>query len=312
MDVKAAIARAREPFTLERCELSSPAAGEVLVEVEACGICHTDLAAKDHGMGTPLPAVLGHEGVGRILSVGEGVDKLAPGDRVLMSFGACGRCPSCQQGMPAYCRHIVTFNLFGRRMDGSSPTTLDGQQITGHFFAQSAFASHAIAATTNLVKLDDDLPATLMAPLACGIQTGMSSVVNVLRAGAGDSIGIFGCGTVGLAAVMASRIVGCKRIVAVDRNTSRLELAKELGATHVVDSDLESPTTVIGSLGGLTRAFDTTGVPSVIEAAFALLRAQGMLVLAGVSPKGAKITLDPTLLMSTGRTLRGTVEGDSN
>ena len=120
-------------------------------------------------MGTPLPAVLGHEGVGRITALGEGVTDFRIGERVLMSFGACGECRNCRRHAPAYCQHIVTFNLFGRRLDGSTPLTLAGAPVTGHFFAQSAFATEAVARTTNLVKLYDDLPAALMAPLACGV-----------------------------------------------------------------------------------------------------------------------------------------------
>lgn len=312
MEIRAAIARAKEPFSIEVCELASPAAHEVLVRVETCGICHTDLSAKDHGLGTPLPAVLGHEGVGRVLSVGQDVTDFEASDRVLMSFGACGQCLHCQRSMPAYCGHVLDFNLFGRRLDGTSPITLGGQNITGHFFAQSAFATHAVAATTNLVKLDEDLPAPMMAPLACGVQTGMGSVMNVLKAAADDTIAIFGCGTVGLAAVIAAKITGCKRIIAVEIKDSRLDLALELGATHVVNNSREDVAAALGKLGGLTRAFDTTGLPAVIETAYAALRPQGMLVLAGVSPRGANIHIDPTRLMSTGRTLRGTVEGDSN
>lgn len=312
MPVRAAIARPHQPFTLESCELGAPGPGEVRVTVEACGICHTDLAAKDHGMGTPLPAVLGHEGVGRITALGDGVTGFRTGERVLMSFGACGECRNCRGHAPAYCQHIVTFNLFGRRLDGSSPLTLAGTPVTGHFFAQSAFATEAVARATNLVRLDDDLPATLMAPLACGVQTGMSSVVNALAATPDDSLAIFGCGTVGLAAVMAAKIIGCKRIIAVDLNDKRLVLARELGATHAVNPAREDVAAVIGALGGLSKAFDNTGQPAVIETAFNLLRARGVLVCAGVSPRGAKLGIDPSLLMSLGRVIRGTVEGDAD
>jgi aryl-alcohol dehydrogenase len=312
MKIRAAVARAREPFTLEECELAAPGPREALVKVEACGICHTDLSAKDHAMGTPLPAVLGHEGVGRIQALGEGVEGLAIGDRVVMSFGACGLCESCREGAPAYCRRIVELNLFGRRLDGTSPLTLGGQAITGHYFGQSAFATHSVASVTNLVKLAEDLPVALMASLACGVQTGMGAVVNVLEAGPEDTLAVFGCGTVGLAAVMAARIAGCRRIIAVDLKDSRLELALELGATHAISSAREDAAAVIGKLGGLTRAFDNTGAPAVIELALGALRPRGQLALAGVSPRDARIQIDPNKLMSTGRVLRGTVEGDSN
>jgi aryl-alcohol dehydrogenase len=312
MEIRAAIARANEPFRIEACELATPAAHEVLVRVEACGICHTDLSAKDHDMGTPLPAVLGHEGIGRVQSVGRSVTEFQAGDRVLMSFGACGLCARCQQGTPAYCGHVVTFNLFGRRIDGTSPVTLGGQSITGHFFAQSAFATHCVAGTRNLIRLDEDLPPPLLAPLACSVQTGMGAAINVLDVRPDDSVGILGCGTVGLAAVIAARIAGCERIIALDIKDSRLDLALELGATHAINNAREDAAATLRTLGGLTRACDTTGVPAVIEMACGALRPQGMLVLAGVSPRGSRIRVDPNRLMSAGRSLRGTVEGDSD
>lgn len=312
MRIRAAIARAREPFTIEECELAAPAAREVLVRVEACGVCHTDLSAKDHGTGTPLPAVLGHEGVGRILALGEGVRGLEIGDRVVMSFGACGECPSCTQEMPAYCRHNVRFNFLGRRLDDTSPITLGSQPITGHYFGQSSFATHAVAAAANVVKLSEELPPALMAPLACGVQTGMGAVMNVLQAGPDDSIAIFGCGTVGLAAVVAARIAGCKRIIAVDLKDVRLDVARELGATHAVNSAREDAAAALRELGGVSRAFDNTGSPAVIEIAYGALRPRGQIVLAGLSPRESRVQIDPNKLMSSGRVLRGTVEGDSN
>lgn len=310
--IRAAIARPGQPFTLEDVDLDDPRADEVLLAIEACGICHTDLSARDHHYGTPLPAVLGHEGVGRIVALGPGVDRLAVGDRVVASFGACGRCPACRDGLPPYCRHGAEYNRHARRLDGSSPISRAGQPLTGHFFGQSSFATMAIASATNLVRLDDDLPAPLMAPLACGVQTGMGAVVNVLRPAPGDAVLICGCGTVGLAAVMAAKIAGCARIVAVDLRRERLELAQELGATHVVDTTHEDLAPALKRIGGLNHALDNTGHPAVIEAAFAALRPRGCLVLAGLSPPGAALRIDPARVLLGGRSLRGTLEGDAD
>ncbi|APR86296.1 benzyl alcohol dehydrogenase [Minicystis rosea] len=311
MRIRAAVARESGPFVIETCELAAPAAREVLVEVEACGMCHTDLSAQEGLMGTPLPAVLGHEGVGRILALGDDVSDFEVGDRVVMSFGACGRCPRCLADMPAYCRHVVDLNGRGRRLDGTSPITLDGRAITGHFFGQSSFATHAVAAVTNLVKLPPDVPAALMTSLACGVQTGAGAVMNVLAAGPEDALVIFGCGTVGLAAVMAARLAGCARIIAVDRRDARLDVARDLGATHVVNNAREDVAAVLADLGGVSLAFDNTGDPAVIEMGYGCLRPRGQMVLCGVSPRGARIQIDPNKMMATGRTLRGTVEGDA-
>jgi aryl-alcohol dehydrogenase len=326
--IRAAIARAGEPFTIEACELDEPGTHEVRVRIEACGICHTDLAAKDHGFGTPLPAVLGHEGVGRIEAIGAGVSGFELGDRVVISFGACGQCSSCREQMPAYCQHALDFNLFGRRLDGSSPiSTISpsspgspgspgspdaNRPLTGHFFGQSSFATHAIASATNLVRVDAELSASAIAPLACGVQTGVGAVIDVLQASPADSLAIFGCGTVGLAAVMAASIVGCKRILAFDLLDARLELARELGATTTINSAHNDIAASLRELGGLTLAFDNTGRAEVIEAGFAALRPRGRMVLAGVSPRGTSLRIDPNRIMGGGRSLRGTIEGDAD
>jgi aryl-alcohol dehydrogenase len=310
--IRAAVARAQQPFVIETVELDEPRAHEVRVELEACGLCHTDLHAKDHDYGTPLPAVLGHEGVGRIEATGPGVQGFEIGDRVVMSFGACGECPSCCDRMPAYCRHAIDFNVLGRRRDGSSPLSSREGPLTGHFFGQSSFATHAIACATNLVRVPNDIPAAELAPLACGVQTGVGAVVHSLDAGPADTIGIFGCGTVGLAAVMAARIVGCERIVAVDVRDERLELALTLGATDIINNARTKLPVALRELGGLTLAFDNTGQPEVIEPAFAALRVRGRMVLAGVSPRNSTLRIDPNRMMGGGRTLRGTVEGDAD
>lgn len=311
MKITAAIARRGEPFVLEECELGEPRAGEILVRVLACGVCHTDLAARDHDLGTPLPAVLGHEGVGEILALGEGVDEFAVGDRVLMSFGSCGRCAKCRGGAPGYCKS-AWLSFRGTRADGSSPIVRDGASITGHFFAQSSFATHAVASVNNVVRLEDDLPPALMAPLACGVQTGMASVMIALGATAEDSLAVFGCGTVGLSAIIAGRILGCRTIVAVDLDDGRLALASELGATHAFNArTTENLPKALRALGGVTRALDCTGVPDVMAIAFGALQPQGVLACAGVSKPGATLPLDLGQLLFTGKSVRGTIEGDA-
>ncbi len=312
MKIQAAVARAPgQPFSIEPCELAEPGPAEVLVVVVACGICHTDLAVRDQHMPTPLPAVLGHEGVGIVRALGPGVSEFAEGDRVLMGFGACGVCGHCRQPAPAYCDQAHVYQLLGSRADGSSPLSQNGRRLTGHFFAQSSFATHAVAATHNMVKLDDDLPPALMAPLACGVQTGMASVLVALNAQPGDSIAIFGCGTVGLAAIVAAKIAGCDTIVAVDLKDSRLALARELGATHTINGAQTSATKQILALGGVNHAFDNTGVPAVARGAFDALKKRGTLLCVGVGEPGAALSLDMATLMASGRSVRGAAVGDA-
>lgn len=319
MPIRAAVARAGEThFRIEPCELdTTPREREVRLKLLACGICHTDLAARDQHLRTPLPAVLGHEGVGIIEAIGPGVEGFSVGQRVLAGFGACGECASCSAHSPAYCRHLARFCLLGQRIDGSSPISPPagsylGAQITGHFFGQSSFATHTIAAAANLVALPDDLPAQLLAPLACGVQTGMSAVVNVLAPPPGSTLAVFGCGGVGLAAVMAARIQACAQILAVDRVPERLALARELGATATATS-IEVAADIVAGWRGLSHALDTTAAPAIIEPAFnQLLRPRGVLVCAGVGKPDATLSLNHNLLMLSGKTLRGTIEGDAD
>lgn len=298
-------------FCIEDCELDSPKANEVLVKVEAAGVCPTDIACRDQYMPVRLPAVLGHEGVGRILQLGEGVNEFAVGDRVLMSFGSCGDCKNCRSAAPGYCDQSLVYQLFGTRSDGSSPISQQGKAITGHFFAQSSFASHAIAATQNMVPLANDLDPALMAPLACGVQTGMGSVLLSMAVESGSGICILGCGTVGLSAIAAAKIAGCSPIIAVDIMDSRLEMASELGATHCIRGDQAPLQKALQKLGGIDYALDTTGAPAVAEAAFQALKPRGCLVCVGVGKLGTKLNIDMGQLMATGKQIRGAIEGDA-
>lgn len=314
MRIRAAIARRGQArFEIQDCELDEhPRERELRLRLLACGICHTDLAARDQQLRTPLPAVLGHEGVGVVEALGPGVQGFQVGQRVLASFGACGGCPSCLARAPAYCQHLARLCLQGRRLDGSSPVRYLGEAITGHFFGQSSFATHAMASTTNLVPLDDDLPPALMAPLACGVQTGMSAMLDLLAPAPDEPVAVFGCGGVGLAAVMAARLLGCRQVLAVDRLPARLELARELGATAVA-ADMDQAAAEAARLGGLAHALDTTGHPAVVVPALQqLLRPRGQLVLAGVGRPDAQLDLNHNLLMLSGRRLRGTIEGDAD
>jgi len=314
MSITAAIANApQEPFEIATCKLGDPQQGEVLVRVHACGICHTDMAVKLQHIPIPMPKVLGHEGAGIVEKAGPGTTHLRPGDHVLMSFGSCGECPNCSDGARGYCDHFRDINLFGKRSGGSA-LTRNGREIGGHFFAQSAFATHAIATTRNVVKVDDDLPLELIAPLGCGIQTGMGTVMNVLRPPAGTSIAVFGVGAVGLSAIIAARIVGCSTIIAVDIVPERLRMALELGATHAVSGLSENPTVEIVELtrGGAHFSLDTTGVPAVVANSINCLRARGVNAQVAAPPRGTMYAAEASVVVGRGITVRGVVEGDAN
>jgi len=312
MEIKAAVVRApHAKFSLEKVRLDAPRDHEVLVELVATGICHTDLAIVEQLLPLPLPYVLGHEGAGVVVETGRAVTGLAKGDHVVLTFGSCGECRDCNTGHPAYCKAFAASNFAGRRADGSA-TIVDtaGEPINAAFFGQSSFATHAIAPARNAIKVRRDAPLRLLGPLGCGLMTGAGTVINVLKPRSDMTFAIFGTGALGFAALLAARMIGCQRIVAVDRVGSRLELARELGATETIDTSQTDLAAGLAAVGGVDRALDTTGVPKVIEAAFGALNACGELALVGAS-SDRTVSLDVMPIIS-GRVLRGVTEGDAD
>lgn len=315
MRVTAAVARDEgHPFRLEELDLDDPRPDEVLVEVHAVGLCHADISVRDQSIPVPvpLPAVLGHEGAGVVVRVGSNVAKVKPGDKVVMSFACCGECTYCAKGQPAYCLEWLARNVSGSRPDGSNALHGEGA-MHGFFFSQSSFATHAIATECNVVKLDDDANLDVAGPLGCGIQTGAGAVINRLRPEAGSSLAVFGVGSVGMAAVMAAKLVGCTTIIAVDIHADRLGLASELGATHLIDGTRINPISAIQKLTdvGVSYTVDTTAVPEVARQAVDSLAPLGTCAILGVGPAGTELSLDMTNLLLPGRTVAGVTEGDS-
>jgi aryl-alcohol dehydrogenase len=193
------------PFRLQELELGELRADEVLVEIAAAGICHTDLICRDQWLPVPLPAVLGHEGAGVVLEVGSAVANVAPRDRVGITFNSCGRCPTCLRGRSTYCHDFFGRNFASTRPDGTNALSRGGQPVHGHFFGQSSFATHSVANARNVVKLPDEVGLELAAPFGCGIQTGAGAVLNVMRPPAVSSLAVFGTGAVGLSGILAAR-----------------------------------------------------------------------------------------------------------
>ena len=209
---------------------------EILVRVIACAVCHADIAARDGHVPFPLPGVLGHEGTGVVERVGSKVGRVKAGDHVLMTFPNDGVCENCLDGKPRWCKRGGELMWSGNRYDGSaSALSRDGNPISGHLFQQSAFASYVIATEMNVVPVSKELPLEEFV-LGCGIMTGAGAVLNSLKPAPGSSIVIFGAGGVGTAAIMGARIAGCKTIIAVEPHENRRRIARELGATQVLDS----------------------------------------------------------------------------
>ncbi len=314
MKITASVVPARSaPFEIETLDLAAPLADEVLVRVVASGICHTDLHARDgYFPNLPYPVVCGHEGAGIIEQVGVDVAELAPGDPVVISFPWCGECRPCRANRISYCERGRALKSSGRRADGSIPMSRNGAPVYSCFFQQSSFASFAVAPARNVVKIRRDAPIEMLGPLGCGLQTGAGAVLNVMQPAAGQSIAVYGVGGVGLAGLMAARIAGCDPIIAVDRLPGRLALARELGATHALESRGAETLAEIRKItgGGTDFALETSAVPAVFRLAIDGLRGLGTCILVGSARAGTEVSFEMPWLQG-GRIVRGVIQGDS-
>ncbi len=304
------------PPVIETLTIAEPQEDEVRIALAAVGVCHTDMVMRDGHVPIPQPVVLGHEGAGIVDAIGPGVTGLAVGDKVVLSFDSCGHCPSCDDHEPAYCHNWFPLNFGGGRQDGSTALTDEaGKPVHSHIFGQSSFASHAIAHSRNVVKVEADVPLEILGPLGCGIQTGAGSVLNVLKPRRGSSMAVIGTGAVGLSAIMAAGIAGVETVVAIDLKADRLALARQLGATHSFKADEGSVAefaTAAGCTAGFDYIIDTTGIPAVCNAAISSLGPRGELALVGAYPPGMNVEAEASFLMSGGRVVRGVVEGGAD
>ncbi|MFC8088507.1 NAD(P)-dependent alcohol dehydrogenase [Streptomyces sp. NPDC057301] len=302
------------PFTLSDVRLDEPGPHEAVVRMVATGLCHTDLGVASGGLPFPLPGVLGHEGAGVVEAVGPAVTGVAPGDHVVLSFTSCGDCRNCRGGHPAYCATWLPLNLIGgRRADGTGTISRGGEELGGHFFGQSSFAERALVDERSLVKVDPEVPLASIAPLGCGVQTGVGAVWNVLKPVTGGTVVVLGAGAVGLSAVMAAALTPATHIVAVDRVGERLSLAKELGATHTVnatEADLGEALAEITGGQGADGVVETTGNVGVLRQGVDALAARGTLVVVGAPPFGTEVALDVNGLLG-GKQIVGLTLGDA-
>lgn len=290
------LSRGAAPSEVVEAELDGPRGDEVVVRIEAVGVCHTDLVTR-RALGN-RPAVLGHEGCGVVERLGADVDSLVVGDRVVISFASCGGCGPCRAGQPAYCASAVALNNSGTRPDGSPTIRVGGEPVFGSFFGQSSFAAAAITDARSCVPVGE-MPPEVAAPLGCGFLTGAGAVLNALRPGPGDRLLVVGCGGVGAAAVLTAVSEGVE-VVVVEAVAARRALAARFGAAAVATLDEAPP---------VTHALDTTGRPELISRALGLLEPRGVLVIVGLGP--ARASLDVRSLMLRGLTVRGCVEGDA-
>lgn len=309
----AVIERKDAPFVMQDVTLETPRPDEVLVRMVATGICATDAHVRQQLMPTPLPAILGHEGAGIIVRTGVSVGHIKPGDHVVLSYHSCGQCKPCLSSHAAYCEKVWEANFAGARLDGSIGVERNGaDDLRAHFFGQSSFATYALAHQRNTIKVPSDIPLEILGPLGCGFQTGAGAILKAMKVPVGATVAVFGVGAVGLAAIMAAKVADAATVIAIDVNAERLELARELGATHVVNAvgqaDVSAAIRQIEPRG-VEFVLDTSGRAANLDAGVGALAPMGHFgFVAFNAHSGAMVDASR---LTVGQTLQGIIQGDA-
>jgi len=303
--VRAVVARAKgAPVTMEVIEVPDPGPGEVLVTVQACGVCHTDLHYREGAINDDFPFLLGHEAAGTVEEVGDGVTNVAVGDFVVLNWRAvCGQCRSCLRGRPWYC--FATHNA-------TQKMTLGGAELSPAL-GIGAFAEKTLVAAGQATRVDPAAPPEVAGLIGCGVMAGLGAAMNTGGVGRGDSVAVFGCGGVGDAAIAGSRLAGAHTIIAVDIDDRKLDIARNFGATHTVNSTNEDPIEAIRGLtggNGVDVAIEAVGLPATYEQAFYSRDLAGTVVLVGVPNPEMKIELPMIEVFGRGGTLKSSWYGD--
>ena len=301
-----------QPLEVQEVDLAEPKAGEVLVRLEACGVCHTDLyTASGADPSGYTPTVLGHEGAGVVESVGPGVDSLSPGDHVVTLFSPqCRECEHCRDPRTNLCLAIREEQNLGHLPDGSTRLSRDGEPIR-HFMGTSTFAEYTVMPEIALAKVNPEAPADRTCLFACGLSTGLGAAMFTAKVTAGSTCVVFGAGMVGLGAVAGCRLQEAERIICVDLSPDRLEMAREQGATDLLEADEDTVARILEMTGGFGAdyTFEATGLVQVMQQAVESARmAWGLCTIAGVAGKGETLDIVPRLLI-TGRRVAGSSFG---
>lgn len=294
-----------EPVAVEELDLSKPGQGEVLVRIEAAGLCHSDLSVVDGARPRPLPMLLGHEAAGRVVGLGPGVTDLDVGRRVVLTFlPRCGTCAGCASDGRYPCAPGNAANAAGELLGGGRRLRLRGEQVH-HHLGISAFASHAVVDRRSVVPVADDVPAEVAALLGCAVLTGGGAIVNAAAVRAGESVAVVGLGGVGLAAVLTAAAVGAGEIVGIDPIAAKRTAALSLGATRTMHPD------EVASGLAVDCAVEAAGAPSAVETAVAATGPGGRTVVVGLTRPGATAAISPLDLVAGGRSIIGSYLGSS-
>jgi Zn-dependent alcohol dehydrogenase len=303
------------PLQLEDVELDEPKSGEVLVRIEAAGVCHSDLHYMTGDLKAKLPLVVGHEGAGIVEAVGPRAgDRVSVGDRVALLWRPrCGECEACVAGNPVLCRFGLVFGTTNGLMDGETRLH-SGEERIHHLMGVSCFAERVVVSEASVLRVPDSVPPEIAAISACAVITGVSAVLNVVQRAAGQPLAIFGTGGVGLAAVMGAALTGAQPVIAIDIDPVKLELARRFGATHVFNaaqSDVVDEVLALSD-GGVPWMIDAVGRPETIRQAFECLRPAGTLVAIGLSSSDATVAVPINELVQRQKRIVGSLYGSSN
>ena len=302
-----------QPLKIETVDLDGPGEGEVLVQVAAAGLCHSDLSAIKGLRPRAMPTVVGHEAAGVVIETGTGVSNFVTGDHVVMVFVAsCGRCSYCSSGRPNLCQSSWKARSEGTLQSGARRLRINGKPLN-HYSGISAFAEYAVVSEKSLVKIPKELPLTLAAIFGCAVITGVGAVLNTARDVAGKSIAIVGLGGIGLSALLGAVLGGARTIIAIDTKESKLELARELGATHVFlgsDPDCVAKIKEVTD-GGVDYAMEMAGGIAALTLAYAIGRRGNTTICAGLPPHDATFPVRPAEMVSDERVVMGSYMGSS-
>ncbi|HWT92694.1 MAG TPA: Zn-dependent alcohol dehydrogenase [Solirubrobacteraceae bacterium] len=309
------------PVEIADLELAPPRAGEVEVRITAAGVCGSDLHVVRGEWDVPMPVVLGHEGAGVVERVGEGVTSLSPGDHVVLSWvPQCGKCRQCQAGRPWQCELVATVVAPGGVLhDGTSRWSRanrgagadKGEGEMHHYLGVSSFAERVVVPESGAIKIRDDAPLDVVAVVGCAVATGVGAVQNTAQVPEGATVAVIGCGGVGLSVIQGARLAKAARIVAVDVQADKLEVARRLGATETIDATAGDPVAALHDAvpEGLDFVFDALGRIETTEQAIQALGLGGAAVIVGLPPTGSKASFDPLVLAESNQRILGSNYG---
>jgi len=300
-----------KPLRIEEITLAGPGESEVLVELAAAGLCHSDLSVIDGSRPRVMPMVLGHEASGVVREVGPAVKDLVPGDHVIFSFvPVCGTCSYCLQGRAALCEPGAKANVAGTLLSGARHFSDPGSAIN-HHLGVSAFSELTVVARESLVKIDKSLPLDIAALFGCAVLTGVGAVLNTAKVEAEESVAVFGLGGVGLSMVMGASYANAFPIIAVDRLDDKLELARQVGATHTVNASEVDAVEAVKQItsGGADHVFEGVGSEQVLIQSYQATRRGGTTITAGLPHPEKMFTIPAFSLVAEERTVKGSYMG---